>query len=143
MIELESEVRRLAAVMEDTWNRNDIAGMFAVTTPDVHWVNVVGMHWQGQAAARHAHQVFFDLMFHDCALALEAIESIMPLPGGGAVTVWRWAQGGYRTPDGQSVPPHHSRMSVVLVPADDRLAIAHVANNAIDAVAAPHDPCLA
>lgn len=141
MFDLEGEVRRLAAVMEDTWNRNDIAGMFAVTTPDIHWVNVVGMHWQGQAAAQHAHRVFFDIMFHDCPLALEAIESIVPLPGGGAITVWRWAQGAYRTPDGHSVPPHHSRMTLVLVPSGAGLAIAHVANIVIDPAAAANDPC--
>ena len=35
--------------------------MWQLATDDVHWVNVVGMHWRGKAEVQKAHQVYFDL----------------------------------------------------------------------------------
>ena len=70
------DVARLLQVIQDTWNASDMDAMFAVATPDVHGVNVVGMHWQGHAAVKQAHAIFFDIMFRGVPLELEAVEHV-------------------------------------------------------------------
>jgi uncharacterized protein (TIGR02246 family) len=135
-----AQVQRLADAYAAAWNASDMDAMARLYTDDIHWVNIVGMHWQGKAQVDHAHRAFFDIMFRGVPLTLEAIESVMPLPGGAAVAVIRWAVGAYRTPFGQQMPPSRNRMSLVLVPHDGKLAIAHGANILIDELAQKSDP---
>lgn len=125
--EVESVFTRLGAA----WNADDLDAMFALFTPDAHWINIVGMHWQGRDAVDHAHRVYFDLMFRGVDQKLEEIESIVPLPGGGAVAVARIWMDAFRQPDGVVKPPSRDRMTLVLVPGENGLLIAHGANIAI------------
>ncbi len=67
---------------EAAWNASDMTAMWQLATDDVHWVNVVGMHWRGKAEVQKAHQVYFDLLFKGRSCKLDEIESIAPLPGG-------------------------------------------------------------
>jgi hypothetical protein len=71
---------------------------------------------------------------------LEEIESVVPLPGGGALAVARWAVAAYTTPSGEISPASRTRMSLVLVPHGDRLLIAHGANIQIVEGAQRSDP---
>ncbi|MFG6466293.1 SgcJ/EcaC family oxidoreductase [Roseateles sp. BYS87W] len=137
---VEPPVARLLQVMEDTWNASDMDAMFAVATPDIHWVNVVGMHWQGHADVKKAHAVFFDVMFRGVPLKLEAVEHVKALPGGVRLLVVRWWLGAYTTPSGEPRPASHNRMSIVAVPGDDGLRISHVANIEVNPFAARHNP---
>lgn len=137
---LSGKVRRIADLYAAAWNASDMDAMAALYTDDVHWVNIVGMHWQGKAAVDRAHRAFFDIMFKGVPLRLEEIGSVTPLPGGGAVAVLRWSVGAFRTPVGEPVPPSRDRMTLVLVPAGDRLLIAHGANVQIDEMAQRSDP---
>ena len=91
-------------------------------------------------SSKKAHQVYFDLLFKDRSCKLDEIESIEPLPGGGFVAVVRWSMGGYRRPNGVMRPPGKDRMSLVLVPRSEGLAIAHGANVPIDEEAETHNP---
>jgi uncharacterized protein (TIGR02246 family) len=138
--EVGAKVRIVLDGYEAAWNKSDMTAMWALATDDVHWVNVVGMHWRGKAEVQKAHQVYFDLMFKDRWAKVDEIESIEPLPGGALVVVSRWSFGGFRQPDGVMRPPGKDRMSLVLVPRDSGLAIAHGANIMIDPVAAQYDP---
>lgn len=114
--DLAAEVRDLADRYASAWNAADMDAMTALYTDDVHWVNIVGMHWQGKRNVDHAHRAYFEIMFRGVPLSLEEIESVVPLPGGGAVAVIRWAVGAFTTPVGQPVPPSRDRMSLVLTP---------------------------
>jgi len=125
---------------EAAWNASDMTAMWPLATDAVHWVNVVGMHWRRKAEVQKAHQVCFDLMFKDRSCKLDEIESIESLPGGAFVMVVRWSMGGYRRPNGMMRPPGRDRMSLVLVPRGEGLAIAHGANIPIDEEAASYDP---
>ena len=136
------EVARLLQAMQDTWNASDMEAMFAEASEDLHWVNVVGMHWQGRDAACHAHEVFFELMFRGVPLRLEAVEHADVLPGGVHLIVARWALGAYRTPAGEPRPPSQNRMTLLAVPGPRGLRLRHVANIEVDPRAAPHDPAL-
>lgn len=127
----------------EAWNRNDVRGMFVSTSPDMHWVNVVGMHWRGRDAAIHAHEVFFAAMFRDVALTLEGVESIVSLPDGARVAVVRWALGDYRTPPGEPIQGERNRMTMLFSGAGDTLTVHHIANIRIDEAAAAHDPVAA
>ena len=138
--EIDQDVARLLKVMEDSWNASDIELMFSTATPDIHWVNVVGMHWQGLEAVKKAHQVYFDVMFRGVPLKLEAVESVKRLPGGVVVTVVRWHLGNFRTPSGQDRGETLNRMSILAVPAAEGLRISHVANIEIDTHAAAFNP---
>jgi uncharacterized protein (TIGR02246 family) len=134
------KVRRLAEFYAAAWNASDMDAMAKLYASDVHWVNIVGMHWQGKAQVDQAHRAYFDIMFKGVPLTLEAIESVVALPGGALVAVIRWAVGAFKTPFGQQVPPSRDRMSLVLVPKDDRLVIAHGSNVQIDEMAQRSDP---
>lgn len=137
---LEPQAADLLRTMQDTWNRADVDAMFADAHPDLHWVNVVGMHWHGRAAVRHAHAVFFERMFRGVPLTLEAVESDRTLPGGVRLIVVRWLLGAFRTPAGDLRPAAQNRMTVVAVPGPSGLQIVHAANIEVDPHAAPHDP---
>lgn len=138
--DLAAKVKVLADRYAASWNSADMDAMGALYTDDVHWVNIVGMHWQGKRDVDHAHRVYFDIMFKGVPLTLQAIESVVALPGGGAVAVIRWAVGAFTTPVGQLVPPSRDRMSLVLMPDGDRLRIAHGANVQVDEMAQQSDP---
>lgn len=125
---------------EAAWNASDMAAMWQLATDDIHWVNVVGMHWRGKAEVQKAHQIQFDRMFKDRSCKLDEIESIEPLPGGAFVAVVRWSMGGYRRMNGMMRSPCRDRMSLVLIPRGEGLAIAHGANVSIDEDAAAFDP---
>ena len=138
--------RRVAELVDRyaaSWNAADMDAMSALYADDVHWVNIVGMHWQGKPQVDRAHRVYFDIMFKGVPLSLQEIESIRPMPGGGAVAVVRWSVGAFRTPTGQQVPPSRDRMSLMLVPDGNKLLIAHGANVQIDEMAQRSDPIAA
>jgi uncharacterized protein (TIGR02246 family) len=137
---VEPAVADLLKVMEDTWNASDMDAMFAVATPDIHWVNVVGMHWQGLADVKQAHVVFFNIMFRGVPLKLEAVEHVKALPGGARQLVVRWLLGAYKTPSGEARPPSQNRMSILAVPGPGGLLISHVANIEVNPQAARHNP---
>ncbi|MEY2884694.1 MAG: hypothetical protein RL490_2418 [Pseudomonadota bacterium] len=122
------------------WNGNDVPAMFARASPDLHWVNVVGMHWQGHNDTVTAHEIFFRLMFDDVPLTLLGIESIVAITSDVRICVARWRLGEYTTPEGHVVSDETNRMTLVFSGAGDGLQLRHVANLRIDANAAPHDP---
>ena len=144
MVEIDDSVRaKVKAVLgqwEAAWNASDMSAMWQLATDDVHWVNVVGMHWRGKVEVQKAHQTYFDLMFKDRSCKLDEIESIEPLPGGAFIAVVRWSMGGYRRPNGMMRSPGRDRMSLVLVPRFEGLAIAHGANVPIDEEAEANNP---
>lgn len=135
-----ADVATLLKIMQDTWNASDMDAMFAMATPDIHWVNVVGMHWQGLAAVKKAHAVFFDIMFRGVHLKLEAVESVKTLPGGVTIIVVHWLLGAYVTPGGERRPPSGNRMSIIAIPTAEGLRISHVANIEIVEQAQAHNP---
>ena len=135
-----AKVRGVLDAWEAAWNASDMTAMWQLATDDIHWVNVVGMHWRGRAEVQKAHQVYFDQMFKDRSCKLDEVESIETLPGGALVVVVRWIMGGYRRPNGALRPPGKDRMSLVLVPRGDGFAIAHGANVPIDEGAQTHNP---
>lgn len=132
-------VSALLAEYQAAWNAGDAARMFRLATDDIHWVNIVGMHWQGKAQAELAHRIYLEIMFKGVPLTLEEVESIVPVGSEALAVVARWDMGAFTTPDGHTVPPSKDRMSLVLQRTANGLRIAHGANVQIDPVAQQFD----
>jgi ketosteroid isomerase-like protein len=43
---------------EAAWNASDMNAMWQLATDDIHWVNVVGMHWRGKAEVQRRIRCF-------------------------------------------------------------------------------------
>lgn len=136
----DADIAAWLAAHRDAWNADDVPAMFAAAAPDLHWVNVVGMHWQGAAAVVAAHEAFFRIMFGGVRLDLVGVESIVALDADTRVAVVRWALGDYATPGGETIRGEQDRMTLVFSGRGGGLRLRHVANVRIDANAAPHDP---
>ena len=123
------------------WNVHDIDAFVAETTPDVDWVNVVGMHWRGRDAVRRAHTAFHKGMFAKSRL-LPAQTTVMRqlVPGVALVVYTGKIEGVGLTPGGTPYPPDGSIMTMILVKTPDGWRIAHAHNTSINAMAVAHDP---
>jgi len=138
-----SDVQAVAELLSEyqaAWNAGDAARMFRLATEDIHWVNIVGMHWQGKDQAELAHRIYLEMMFKGVPLALEEVESVVPVGAGALSVVARWNMGAFTTPAGDTVPPSKDRMSLVLLRTAEGLRIAHGANVQIDPAAQQFDP---
>jgi len=133
-------VRALLEEYCAAWAASDAARMFAPATDDIHWVNVVGMHWQGKRDVERAHDVYLTTIFKGVAMTLEEVESIVPIGAEVLAVVARFDVGGYTTPGGFTAPASQDRMSLILLKTPGGLKIAHVANIEIVAAAAAHNP---
>jgi uncharacterized protein (TIGR02246 family) len=133
-------IRELIATYETTWNTSDLDGMGRLYHPEIHWVNVKGMHWRGFEEVDRAHRAFFDIMFRGTRQDLEEIESITQTAPGVAIAVVRWLHGAYKTPSGTQVPPQNTRMTLVLAKGEGGWKIVQGCNIEVDAQAARFDP---
>lgn len=133
-------VRALLDEYVAAWRAADAARMFAHATDDIHWVNVVGMHWRGKADVERAHHVYLTTIFKDVPMTLEEVESIVAIGADTLAVVARFDVGGYTTPGGFKAPASKDRMSLILLKTPQGLKIAHVANIQIVAAAAAHNP---
>lgn len=59
----EAAVRRTVTRITTNFQNHHFADMATYTTPDVSWVNIVGMWWRGRAQVQQAHQQIFDTIF--------------------------------------------------------------------------------
>jgi uncharacterized protein (TIGR02246 family) len=133
-------INAVIAAYERTWNASDLTGMGALYTPDIHWVNVKGMHWRGFDEVDRAHRVFFDLMFKGVPCTLEGVDSLTAIAPGVAAAVVVWRMGAFRTPDGHLAPAARNRMTLIFAKTANGWKIAHGHNIEIDEQAAPNDP---
>lgn len=139
-----SAIRAVIARQADAWNRHDMDAFVADTTPDIDWVNIVGMHWEGRETVRRAHAVLHKGMFaHSRLLPPDSLELRQIAPDVViAVTVSR-IEGAAPTPSGQPYPEGGNILSLVFVRTGQGWRIAHAHNTPIDQEAAPHDPARA
>ena len=138
-----SDINAITAAVrayEAHWNVGDLDAMAKLYAPDVHWVNVRGMHWRGFAEVDRAHRIYFDLMFKGVHNDLIEIESITPVTPDVIIAVVQWRFGAFTTPDGQALPPHRTRMTMVYKRIGADWKIAHGHNEEIDEHAQQFDP---
>ena len=133
-------VRAFATEYQAAWTARNGGRMYAASTDDVEWVNIVGMHWRGRAEVVAAHDAYLTTMFRDTPITLQDIESVRPVGDQGLVAVLRWSVGSFTTPVGQVVPPSLDRMTLVFERSPQGLRLVHGTNVQIDQMAAANDP---
>lgn len=143
----DADARAIRAVIDrqaDAWNRHDMNAFVADMTPDVDWVNIVGMHWEGRETVRRAHAVLHQGIFaHSCLLPPDSLELREIAPGVVvAVSVSR-IEGAGPTPSGKPYPEGGKILTLVFVKTDSGWRIAHAHNTPIDRRAAANDPAKA
>lgn len=136
----ETAIRAAIKDYEHLWNISDLDAMGRLYAPNVHWVNVKAMHWQGFEEVDRAHRIYFDLMFKGVQQKLLAVESLTQIAPSVVVAVVHWHMDAFKTPSGEIAPPHESRMTLVYVKLAEGWKIAHGANIDVDAQAARFDP---
>lgn len=130
--------------LTEAWNMHDMDAFVAETTPDVDWVNVVGMHWKGRAAVRKAHIAFHKGMFAKSTLMPAEITEMRELAPGVVLVVYiSKIEDVGLTPGGTPYPSDGAIMTMVLVKTPDGWRIAHAHNTNINAMAVAHDPARA
>ena len=126
----------------DAWNRHDMDAFVADMAPDVDWVNIVGMHWQGRDTVRNAHfGMHKSPMFKDSHMSPPKTVDIRPLAPDVAlvVTTSDPLQGVGPTPDGGTYPPGGYIFTLVMVKTDGAWRVVHGHNTIISPQAAKHD----
>jgi uncharacterized protein (TIGR02246 family) len=135
----EEGIRKTVMDYEKAWNTHDMKLLATLFRGDAEFVNVVGMHWRGRDAIVKAHAIFHEIMFKDCRLKTDSIET-RPLGRGHAIALWTATQDSYTTPSGQVVPKGQFKLSLILVEGPEGWKIAHGHNVRIDAEAVINDP---
>ena len=135
-------IRAVIEAYQASWNASDLDAMGALYRPEIHWVNVKGMHWRGFEEVDRAHRIFFEIMFRGVRQDLEDVESITPISAGVAIAVVKWRHGAFRTPSGHEAPELFTRMTLVMTKAADGWKIVQGCNIEIDPQAAQFDPIL-
>ncbi len=137
-------IRTVLNHLTDAWNVHDMDAFVAETTPDVDWINVVGMHWRGRGAVRKAHIAFHKGMFAESTLRPPEIIEMRELAPGVVLTVYiSNIEGVGLTPGGAPYPSDGAIMTMVLVKTPEGWRIAHAHNTNINAMAVAHDPARA
>jgi uncharacterized protein (TIGR02246 family) len=137
--EEELAIRKTIAGIEEAWNTHDMKAYGDLLAEDVHWVNVVGMHWRGQKAVMDAHIAFHKTIFKNHTMKTNNVE-IRFLGNGIAIAVVTTTNDKFTTPDGSMVPERQNRLTYVLHKEAETWKIAHGHNVPIDPLAAKSDP---
>lgn len=132
-------IRKTVRSNEEAWNTHDMKLLATLFREDAEFINVVGMHWRGRDAIVKAHAIFHEIMFKDCRLKTDSIET-RPLGSDHAIAVWTGTQDTFTTPDGHVMPKGQFRLTLIMVKGPDGWKIAHGHNVRIDAEAAKNDP---
>lgn len=142
-----ADAKAIRAVIDrqaDAWNRHDMDAFVADTTPDVDWVNIVGMHWEGRDTVRKAHAVLHQGIFaHSRLLPPDSLELREIAPGVVVAVSISRIEGAGPTPSGAPYPEGGNILTLVFVKTDSSWRIAHAHNTPISRTAAAHDPAKA
>jgi uncharacterized protein (TIGR02246 family) len=135
----EEGVRKTVMGFEEAWNTHDMKLLATLFQEDAEFINVVGMHWRGRDAIVKAHAIFHEIMFKDCRLKTDSIET-RALGSDHALAVVTTTQDGFTTPDGQVMPKAQTKQTYVLAKGPTGWQFVHGQNVRIDADAVKNDP---
>jgi uncharacterized protein (TIGR02246 family) len=140
----EAAVRRTVARMTTNFQNHRFADMAAYTTPDVNWVNIVGMWWRGRAQVQQAHQQIFDTIFKGVAFTpgKATVRGIAPSV---AVVNMYCHVGAFYPPDGidhggNKEGDDDNLLTLVLVKKQGNWLLTAAQNTVVRAAAQPNNP---
>ena len=132
-------IRKVLADYDTAWNTHNMKVLDQVFREDAEFINVVGMHWRGQADIIAAHAAYHATVFKNNGMKTDAI-ALRPLGADVAIAVVTQTQDAFTTPGGEFVKQHQNKPSYVFTKTGGEWRIAHGQNVRIDAEAAQHDP---
>jgi uncharacterized protein (TIGR02246 family) len=138
----EAAIQAVIDRQTDAWNRHDMDAFVADTTPDVDWINVVGMHWEGRETVRRAHTVLHKGIFaHSHMVRVDKPQLREIAPDVVVAVVQNRIEGaGLKLLSGEPYPTNGNILTLVFVKTEAGWRIAHAHNTSIDQAAAQHDP---
>ena len=135
----EAGIRKTVMGFEEAWNTHNMKLLATLFREDAEFINVVGMDWRGRDAIVKAHAIFHEIMFKDCRLKTDSIES-RPLGRDYAIAVVTTTQDSFTTPDGHVMPKGQTKQTYVLAKGSEGWRFIHGQNVRIDADAVKNDP---
>jgi uncharacterized protein (TIGR02246 family) len=140
----EAAIRRTVQRITANYTDHHFADMAAYTTPDVSWVNIVGMWWRGRAQVQQAHQQIFDTIFKGVAFTpgKPTVRGIAP---GVALVNLYCHTGAFYPPDGidhgtNKEGEADDLLTLVLVKKQGKWLLAAGQNTVVRANAQPNNP---
>jgi uncharacterized protein (TIGR02246 family) len=85
----EQAIRKLATQFEQAWNTHDMTRLGEITTDDVDFVNVAGLHWKGQPEVIREHAERHKVRFRNSVWTTENV-SVQFLGAGTALVHLDW-----------------------------------------------------
>jgi len=110
----EQSIRGLATQFERAWNSHDMNLLGAITTEDVDFVNVAGLHWKGRAEVVKEHAERHKVRFRNSVWTTERVSVQMLAPEMALVYV-DWQTRGDLDFDLKPWPPRNGIFSWVVV----------------------------
>jgi uncharacterized protein (TIGR02246 family) len=135
----EDAVRDVAHRYCDAWNKHDMTALAELFDADAQWINIVGMHWRGKAAAVAGHEAYHRTFFRATEVEMADVR-ITGIAPGVAAAVLLLKVGPFTPPDGIARPESQDRLSLIVAKRSGRWLIAHGHNTVIDPGAQRFDP---
>ncbi len=135
-------IRKVLADYDEAWNTHNMRALDKVFSEDAEFINVVGMHWRGQAEIIAAHAAYHETIFKNNGMKTDAI-ALRPLGADVVIAVVTQTQEKFTTPSGNVVPEHQNKLSYIFTKAGGYWRIVHGQNVRIDAGSAQHNPVTA
>ena len=134
-------IEEIVAKQAEAWNRHDMLAFVADMTPDVDWINIVGMHWRGRDTVERAHAGLHRMpLFANSRMSQEALEMRALSPDVILAIEHSRVEGAGPTPSGDPFPASGTIGTFLFVRTAAGWRIAHGHNTTIDAKAVAHDP---
>ncbi|MCR5888021.1 SgcJ/EcaC family oxidoreductase [Hymenobacter sp. J193] len=140
----EAAIQKVVQQMTTNFSNHRFEDMAAYTTPDVSWVNIVGMWWRGRPQVQGAHQAIFDQIFSGVTFT-PGPPVVRAITADVALVNLRCKVGAFYPPDGvnrgtNKMGDNEDLLTLVLVKRQGRWLLTAGHNTEIDAAAAGNDP---
>ncbi len=140
---LQTDAAAIRALLDrqiDSWNHHDMKAYVADMTPDVDWVNIVGMWWQGRDDVYRAHEKYHETIFKSRTLKPWKQVDLRAVTPDVIIATAIGEGDGFTGSDGRIFPPSTSILTFVLVKRSGRWWITNAHNTTVDPHAAPNNP---
>lgn len=110
----EQSIRGLATQFERAWNTHDMNVLGAITTDDIDFVNVAGLHWKGRAEVVREHAERHQVRFKNSVWTTERV-TVQFLSSDAALVHVDWETRGDLDFDLKPWPPRRGIFSWLVV----------------------------
>ncbi|SFQ72173.1 SgcJ/EcaC family oxidoreductase [Hymenobacter arizonensis] len=137
-------IRQVLQRIDTNYKDHKFSEMATYTTPDVSWVNIVGMWWRGRPDVQLAHQRIFDSMFKGVSFKQGEVTMRAITPDVALVNMY-YEVGAYYPPDGvnrgvNKMGDDQDLLTLVMVKKQGKWLLAAGHNTVVNAQAVANNP---